>query len=54
MQDQFIFREKLKMGESLLNEYRTRINHEIRRLSILTPFAYHRDNVNVRFRSYII
>lgn len=35
--DQFVFKEKLKLGEGLLSEFRKRVNDEIRRAAILTP-----------------
>jgi len=45
--DYYVFKEKLRIGELFLNEYRKRINNEIRRLSILSPTSSLLENLNV-------
>ncbi|EGR27495.1 hypothetical protein IMG5_194980 [Ichthyophthirius multifiliis] len=52
--DYFLFKEKLKLGESLLNEYRTRLNNEVRKIVFLLPQAYHREYINHKFADQIL
>ncbi|KAL4510055.1 hypothetical protein ABPG72_010248 [Tetrahymena utriculariae] len=52
--DYFAFKEKLRIGELYLNEYRKRINNEVRRASILTPTSSLRENLNHKIADQIL
>ncbi|KAL4466874.1 hypothetical protein ABPG74_010471 [Tetrahymena malaccensis] len=52
--DYFAFKEKLRVGELFLNEYRKRINNEVRRATILTPTSSLRENMNHKIADQIL